>query len=52
MLWLPNITLAGSEILKMDRDHENIKIVAVPILYNNFVQFKKYAGMYVQQEYN
>ena len=34
-----NIILAGSEIREMDVDHQNIKIVAVPILCNAYVQF-------------
>ena len=41
VLLLPSpddITLAGSEICKTDQDHQNIKIVAVPILCNAYVQ--------------
>ena len=32
------VILAGSEICKTDGDHQNIKIVAVPILCNTYVQ--------------
>ena len=44
---LDDIILAGSKIRKRDRDHQNINIVAVPILCNAYVQIN-YAGMYVQ----
>ena len=32
-----DVLLAGSEIRKMDEDHQNIKFVAVPILCNAYV---------------
>ena len=34
-----DVIMAGSEICKIDRDHQNIKIVAVLILCNGYVQF-------------
>ena len=35
---LDDAIMAASEIRKMDGDHQNIKIVAVPILCNAYVQ--------------
>ena len=32
------VTSVGSEICKMDGDHQNIKIVAVPIICNAYAQ--------------
>ena len=54
VLWFPSsdyVLLAGSKICKIDRDHQkNIKIVAVPILCNDYVQLNQ-AGMHVILEY-
>ena len=50
VIWIPSlddVILAGSEIPKMDGDHQNNKIVAIPIHCNAYVQLKL-AGMYVR----
>ena len=47
---LDDVILAGSEICKTVRAHQNIEIFAVSILCNPHVQLNL-AGMYVQLEY-
>ena len=41
-----DVILAGSEISKTNEDHKNIKIFAVPILCDAYVQLN-YAVMYI-----
>ena len=47
VIWLlsqDDLQLAGSEIRKMDGDHQNIKVVAVSFLCNAYIQLN-YSGM-------